>query len=159
MICAFGIQAVQHSHEPLVGGAFQNRIRKGADEDFGLFDVGVEQRIALADIAVNHPYLALHQSFARGAACADDLFQIDLKSDHEEEKNETELRDGGNAVGRGNQTRPGRAEGKAGDQISEQDRLAELLRDQAENPGGADAKRDVANEFVHGEEVRRKKGG
>ena len=55
--------------------------------------------------------------------------------------------------------RPGRAEGKAGDQISEQDRLAELLRDQAENPGGADAKRDVANEFARGEEVRRKKGG
>ena len=47
--------------------------------------------------------------------------------------------------------------GKAGDQISEQDRLAELLRDQARDPGGANVKSDVANEFVHGEAVRQKK--
>ena len=49
---------------------------------------------------------------------------------------------------------PGRPEGEAGDEIGEQDRLPELLRDQPEQPGGGDAESNIANEFVH-EAVRK----
>ena len=93
------------------------------------------------------------------ASRADDFFQIDLEPDHEEEKNEPELGDGGDAIGRGDQARPGRPEGETGDEIGEQNRLPKLLRHQPEEPGGGDAEGDVANEFVHeGETVRRVAG-
>ena len=60
-----------------------------------------------------------------------------------------EFRDRPDAIGRCDQARPGRPEGEAGDEIGEEDRLPELLRDQPEQPGGGDAESNVANEFVH----------
>ena len=85
-----------------------------------------------------------------GAARADDFFQIDLEPDHEEEKNEPELGDGGNAFGAiRSSPSPAGPRAKPRDEIGEQDRLPKLLRDQPEQPGGGNAKSDVANEFVH----------
>ena len=84
-----------------------------------------------------------------GAAGAGDFLQVDLEADHEEQKDEAEFRDRPDALGRCDQARPGRPEGEAADEIGEEDRLPELLRDQPEQPGGGDAESNVANEFVH----------
>ena len=62
------IQTAQHPDEPFVSRAFENRIRDSADEHFGVFHPGVEQCFALADVAVDHPDLALEQPGSRHRA-------------------------------------------------------------------------------------------
>ena len=45
----------------LVAGAHQQRIRHAQDDDLGLADAGMHQRIDIADIAVDHVQAAIRQ--------------------------------------------------------------------------------------------------
>ncbi len=79
----------------------------------------------------------------------DDLLQIDLEPDHEEKKDQPQLRDRRDAFAGFDEAQADRAERESSEEISEQDRLPEMLGHEPEQPGGGDAESDVADQFVH----------
>jgi len=92
----------------------------------------------------DHPRENLHQRSERDRAPgAEDLLQVDLETDHEKQQDEAEFRDRVDALRRFNKFESHRPQHEAAREIGEQDRLAEEMRHQAQQPGRRDAQCDV----------------
>ncbi|MGC3990514.1 MAG: hypothetical protein QM796_12705 [Chthoniobacteraceae bacterium] len=74
---------------------------------------------------------------------AHDFLQIDFEADHKEQENQPKLGDRADAFRGSDPAEAGRPQGKAADQISENDRLLKKLRDDAQCPSRHNAQRDV----------------
>ena len=65
MMIAFGLMDAELAHEPLVRDPLQEVVRDRRDEDLGLRDLGMDQRLALGDVAVLDPDAALGRGLAK----------------------------------------------------------------------------------------------
>src|SRR6185437_7581218 len=83
------------------------------------------------------------------AAGAHDLLQIDFQADHEQHEDQAELGDDADRLLGLDQAGAEWTNEEPGDKVGEDQRLPEKMGQKPECPCEQDAKRDVANEFMH----------
>lgn len=82
---------------------------------------------------------------SNGTAGTGDFLQVDLQPDHEEQKNQSQLRNGRDRFGRLDKAESHGTECETAGQISEEQRLPRKLRTETEQPCGHGAIGDIAD--------------